>query len=62
MVDFVSHGGLQLNLTPFFFDKSVRFRVKDPNEHLLVYIKDHFNQVRYIKDQNKVTPVHQGPF
>lgn len=61
MVDFVSHGGLQLNLT-HFFDKSVKFRVKDPNEQLLVCIKNHFNQVRCIKEQNKVTPVHQGPF
>jgi len=25
-------------------------------------MKDYFNHLEYIKDQNKATPIHQGPF
>ena len=53
MVNFVSHVGSTTKFHTFFRIKFVRFRVKDQNEYPLLYIKDHFDQVKYMKDQNE---------
>lgn len=50
-----------LNLTTPF-SLMVSFRVMDQNDHLFLYLKDYFNKVIYMKDQNTSTPIHQGLF
>lgn len=38
---------------PCLHYKFIRFIINDQNEHLLLYIKDHLNQVEYVNDQNE---------
>lgn len=41
---------LLLNLTTLLI-VMVSFRAKDQNEHVLLYLKDYFDKVIYMKDQ-----------
>lgn len=50
MVNFTSHIGSIVKFNNFF-NTSLRFRIKNQNEHLLLFIKDYFSQV--IKNQNE---------